>query len=316
MKTLDFTENKVQVLGLDDLEQSYHENHVDGTPVNGIYHYVLIHQLLEIFQSHGLQPDVQEIFAANNRDSQRPGVTVLPEVEERDGKGALSAHLMRRVYANIALRCDESDEVVTNVAVAYHQRGIQLAIGPMVKVCHNQCIMGRPDVAANYSCFGGDKLDKQQRTVDHLIDQAAAWAMAYEEQQKERNTFFQQMRETQITWPEVIAEIFGHLLTHRVKHDSKLDNIHCSSPYALNSAQLNEACEAVWYKDWEFQSYGRTLTFWDVYQCMNNILKPDSMDIPAVLPQSLALIETLQYMLRSEIELYKNKRISKLIIED
>ena len=40
MRTLDFTKEKVQVLTLEELEQSYHENHVDGTPVNGIYHFI------------------------------------------------------------------------------------------------------------------------------------------------------------------------------------------------------------------------------------------------------------------------------------
>ena len=49
MRTLDFTKEKVQVLTLEELEQSYHENHVDGTPVNGIYHFVLIQQMLELF---------------------------------------------------------------------------------------------------------------------------------------------------------------------------------------------------------------------------------------------------------------------------
>ena len=296
MKTLDFTENKVQVLGLDDLEQSYHENHVDGRPVNGIYHYVLIHQLLEIFQSHGLQPDVQEIFAANNRDSQRPGVTVLPEVEERDGKGAVSAHLMRRVYANIALRCDESDDVVTNVAVAYHQKGIQLAIGPMVKVCHNQCIMGRPDVAANYSCFSGcgvSRPDKQQRTIDHLLDVAAAWAMGYEEQQKRRNTFFQQLREREFGSIPEARKFIGQLMERRIRYDSRDDRIHDPLTYALNSAQINEATEKLLVAI--VSAPHGSLTYWEAYQCLNSVLKPDKMDIPAVLPQSLALIGELGY---------------------
>ena len=291
MKTLDFTENKVQVLGLDDLEQSYHENHVDGTPVNGIYHYVLIHQLLEIFQSHGLQPDVQEIFAANNRDSQRPGVTVLPEVEERDGKGAVSAHLMRRVYANIALRCDESDEVVTNVAVAYHQRGIQLAIGPMVKVCHNQCIMGRPDVVANYGCFHNESWTKENRTVDHLLNTAAAWAMAYEEQQKVRNKFFQQLREKDLGDDWDVKELIGHFVMRRVRVDSRDPRIHEPVEYALNSAQINEATANLVVA---LIPKPHSLTFWQAYQCLNSVLKPDKMDIPAVLPQSLALIEELK----------------------
>jgi len=39
-------------------------------------------------------------------------------------------------------------------------------------------------------------------------------------------------------------------------------------------------------------------TYWDAYQERNTVLKPDRMDIPQVLPQSLALFETLTEMIK------------------
>ena len=39
-------------------------------------------------------------------------------------------------------------------------------------------------------------------------------------------------------------------------------------------------------------------SYWDAYQRLNTVLKPDRMDIPAVLPQSLALFETLNELAR------------------
>ena len=108
-KQLNFAEKPVQVLTLDEHEKSYHENLPTGDPVGGIYHFALIQQVLALFENRGLKPVVQEIFAAANRDSKRPGVTILPQLEEKFGEKAIEAHLLRRVYANIEIRCDETD---------------------------------------------------------------------------------------------------------------------------------------------------------------------------------------------------------------
>ena len=39
MSTLNFAEKPVQVLTLEELEKSYHENMPTGQPVGGIYHF-------------------------------------------------------------------------------------------------------------------------------------------------------------------------------------------------------------------------------------------------------------------------------------
>ena len=68
-RTLNFAEAPVQVLTLEELEKSYHENLPTGDPVGGIYHFALIQKVLELFEQRGLKPVVQEVFAAANRDS-------------------------------------------------------------------------------------------------------------------------------------------------------------------------------------------------------------------------------------------------------
>ena len=45
-KKLNFAEAPVQVLTLEELEKSYHENLTTGEPVGGIYHFALIQQVL------------------------------------------------------------------------------------------------------------------------------------------------------------------------------------------------------------------------------------------------------------------------------
>ena len=180
-RQLNFAEAPVQVLTLEELEKSYHENLPTGDPVGGIYHFALIGEVLEAFEQRGLKPVIQEIFAAANRDSRRPGVTLLPQLEEKYGERAIEAHLLRRVYANIEIRSDETDDIVTCLAVAYHQKGIQLGIGPMVKVCHNQTILGAQDVVSNYSCWGMQKSDgrckkSEKLGVEDIITRAQQWA--------------------------------------------------------------------------------------------------------------------------------------------
>ena len=45
-RQLNFAEKSVQVLTLEELEKSYHENLTTGEPVGGIYHFALIPQVL------------------------------------------------------------------------------------------------------------------------------------------------------------------------------------------------------------------------------------------------------------------------------
>ena len=114
MSTLNFAEKPVQVLTLEELERSYHENLPTGQPVGGIYHFELIGQVLEAFERRSLKPVVQEIFAAANRDSKRPGVTLLPQLEEKYGERAVEAHLLNSSQIN---------ETAENLLALFTNRG-------------------------------------------------------------------------------------------------------------------------------------------------------------------------------------------------
>ena len=287
-RPLNFAEAPVQVLTLDELEKSYHENLPTGDPVGGIYHFALIQQVLELFEKRGLKPVVQEIFAAANRDSKRPGVTLLPQLEEKFGERAIEAHLLRRVYANIEIRSDETDDVVTCLAVAYHQKGIQLGIGPMVKVCHNQTILGAQDVVSNYTCFGGQNR-KDKLSLEMVLARAEQWAEDYEPYQKIRAERVSAMKSVQMD-REGMLRLIGVLVEKRILHDSANEVLRVATPYPLNSGQINETAEQLI----ALMRHDEPITYWDAYQQLNTVLKPGRMDIPQVLPQSLALYEALQ----------------------
>ena len=288
MSTLNFAEKSVQVLTLEELERSYHENLPTGQPVGGIYHFDLIARALEAFESRGLKPVVQEIFAAANRDSKRPGVTLLPQLEEQFGEKAVEAHLLRRVYANIEIRSDETDDIVTCLAVAYHQKGIQLGIGPMVKVCHNQTILGAQDVVSNYTCYGGQNR-KDKLSVEDVLARAQLWADEYEPYQKIRRDRMAQMNSAQFGHQDMYR-LIGMLVEKRILHDTQNDVLHQNAPYPLNSGQINETAENLM----ALMRHDEPISYWDAYQELNTVLKPDRMDIPQVLPQSLALFDCLK----------------------
>ena len=286
-RTLNFAEAPVQVLTLDELEKSYHENLPTGDPVGGIYHFALIQKVLETFEQRGLQPLVQEIFAAANRDSKRPGVTILPQLEEQYGERSIEAHLLRRVYANIEIRSDETNDVVTCLAVAYHQKGIQLGIGPMVKVCHNQTILGAQDVVSNYTCYSGQNR-KDKYSLEMVLNRAEQWADEDEPYQKIRAERVSDMKSAQMD-RERMLRLIGVLVEKRILHDSQNDVLRVSAPYPLNSSQINETSEQLI----ALMRHDEPVSYWDAYQQLNTVLKPSRMDIPQVLPQSLALFETM-----------------------
>lgn len=293
-RKLNFAEQPVQVLTLEELEKSYHENLPTGDPVGGIYHFALIQQVLEIFEKRGLKPVVQEIFAAANRDSKRPGVTLLPQLEEKFGERAIEAHLLRRVYANIEIRSDETDDIVTCLAVAYHQKGIQLGIGPMVKVCHNQTILGAQDVVSNYTCYGGQSR-KDKFTLEMVMDRTQQWADDYEPFQKVRRERMAALKSAQMD-REGMLQLIGVLVEKRILHDTNNDVLRISQPYPLNSSQINETSEQLI----ALMRHDEPISYWDAYQQLNTVLKPGRMDIPQVLPQSLALYETMYENIKTE----------------
>ena len=63
-----FSVNNIETMSLDTLRRTHKENDIYGQPVKGIYHY-----------------EVEEIFAAQNKNKNQPGVVVLPQVEREFG---------------------------------------------------------------------------------------------------------------------------------------------------------------------------------------------------------------------------------------
>ena len=114
----DFQQNNIQILDLNTLQRTHKENDIYGNPLRGVYHYEVINRIVNICNQYGLNHEVEEIFAAQNKSRQNPGVVILPQVEAIHGENAAEAHILRRVYTTIRLNDREPPEMTSNIVVA------------------------------------------------------------------------------------------------------------------------------------------------------------------------------------------------------
>lgn len=277
----DFKENNIEVMNLETLRSTHKENDIYGNPVKGIYHYEVIERMTDICKKYRLNYEVEEIFAAQNKNKSQPGVVVLPQVEQKYGEQAIEAHILRRIYATIRIREWETDELTTTLVVAFHQDGIQAAIGPCVRICHNQCILSPQRSASNY---GRDKL-----TTEQLFDRVDGWLANFEEQMTEDRERIKRLKEKVVTPLEIYAYI-GLLTALRVSHDS-MDKRLASQveTYPLNQGQISVFTEDLL----KLALDKPQITAWDIYNVATELYKPGKTDFPAMIPQNGALAELL-----------------------
>lgn len=277
----DFQNNGVEVMDLDTLQRTYKENDIYGNPIKGIYHYQVILRMVEICKKHQLNYEVEEIFAAQNKNKTQPGVVVLPQVEQKFGEKAVEAHILRRIYTTIRIRNKETDELTTTLVVAYHQDGIQAAIGPCVRICHNQCILSPERSVSNYG--------KRKVTTEELFQRVDEWLGNFEQNMTEDQQRIKRMKEKVLSMVEVYAFI-GLLTALRVSHDSSDRRLSAQvETYPLNQGQISIFTEEVM----KLTLTQKNITAWDIYNIATEIYKPGKTDIPAMIPQNGAMAELL-----------------------
>ena len=277
----DFQKNGIEVMDFQTLQRTYKENDIYGNPIRGIYHYQVIQRIMDICEKHSLNHEVEEIFAAQNRNKTQPGVVILPQVEQAYGEKAVEAHVLRRIYTTIRIKDWETDELTTTLVVAYHQDGIQAAIGPCVKICHNQCILSPDRSVANYG--------KGKVTTEELFETVDGWMANFE---VNMNEDFERIRrlKSRIVTPEEIYMYIGMLTAMRVSHDSTDKKLSSEvETYPLNQGQISAFTEEVLKLSLE----KKQVTAWDLYNVATELYKPGRTDFPALIPQNGAMAELL-----------------------
>ena len=259
----DFDKCKVQVLTLDQLKRTNRENRGDDRSCpHGIYHFALIQQVLDMCNEHGYEAEVYDLFATNNRDKQTPGVSLYPELEQRFGERAVEAHTLRRVYANIRLRNFDTEELTTNLAISYTQKGIQVGFGRNVKICHNQCMLGAGRFVSDYSA----RANMQKENLAGIMRTVGGWLSDAE-------------------------HLVGMLMTIRVQNDTNIKSVRRSgNVYPLNQAQLTKFTESLLVRQKE---EGR-ITAWSFYNCATDLYKPATAETNLILPQNLSMMEFMR----------------------
>ena len=276
-----FSVNNIETMSLDTLRRTQKENDIYGQPVKGIYHYEVIQRMADLCEKHNLNYEVEEIFAAQNKNKNQPGVVVLPQVEREFGVQAVEAHILRRIYTTIRINDWETDELTTTLVVAFHQDGIQAAIGPCVKICHNQCILSPERSVANY---GRDKV-----TTEELFDRVDEWLSNFHTNMTEDRERIKRLKSKVVSPTELYAFI-GLLTAIRVSHDSADKRLSSQvDTYPLNQGQISVFTEDLLKLNLE---KGK-ITLWDIYNVATELYKPGRTDIPAMIPQNGALAELL-----------------------
>lgn len=285
-KFFDFEKAKTQSITLEQLSRTHREDDVYGNPLRGIYHFDLFNKVIDECTELGYNVEVYDMFAAQNRDRQSPGVVRLPQVEAVKGQHAVEAHILRRVYANIRITDFDNDETTTNVAVAFHQKGIQIGFGPNVMICHNQCMLSPELYMSSYSEKGKKGSGME---VAAMLDTLKSWlvdARHIIETDRER---IAKMKETRITAEQMFL-LIGLMTATRVKADTSRKSIRENITYPLNQSQITLFTEDMLeaYHDKEF------VTAWDMYNSATNLYKANRMDIPALLPQNRAMVNFMR----------------------
>ena len=283
----DFEKAKVQTLNLQQLERTHKENDVYGKPLRGIYHYQLMNQIIDMCNEQGYGVEVYDLFAAQNKDRNTPGVVLLPQVEQQFGTRAVEAHILRRVFANIRLTDFDDADNTTNLAVAFHQKGIQVGFGNMVKICHNQCMLSPTQYASTYSEKGTGR--GNGLSIPDLLDTVKSWLFDARHIIVTERERIERMKEVTCN-AETILQIIGLLTAIRVKCDTSVKEIKESKVYPLNQAQISKFTENLLVQ----QHQNDRISVWDIYNAATDLYKANTMDIPSLLPQNRAMVSFLE----------------------
>lgn len=297
-KLADFREEPVQVITLDDLSKTHLENYPDGTPVGGIYHYALIQEILDILEENRLTYEVNDIFCANNKYRRSPGVTVLPAVEKEFGVGSLQSHILRRVFCNITLKEMKIDEKSGyNIAISYTQNGILVGFGPMVYACMNQTICCAESMLSNYTVRGMDRLTTEARKTDYLLLKMREKIQGISQQFDNDRLLVEKLKGSMLTLPDV-QQFMGSLMMQHARSTTNDSLIYTHDFPPLNVAQLTCFAGKMINIEYNLRQHGENeISAWDVINAANHVYKPMLMPFENIVPQSLALSESMMYFL-------------------
>ena len=280
-QTFDFEAEKNIELTLDTLKRTHKENDIFGRPLKGFYHYEAIERIADAAESRGLMPVVSDLWAAQNGSKSQPGVVLLPQVEAVTMPHAVEAHILRRVFCTLNLMKYDDGEKCTNIALTFHQDGVQVAIGQRVTICRNQTILGAEHTAISKGNDQGS-INELFATVEKWLDNAATITDS-DRQRIER------LKAQRLDRPTALMYL-GLLNCMRVAADSRNKALRDRVKVApLNQAQLSIFAEHLT----ERLMMADSLTAWEFLNLATEVHKPTTADMPRIIPTNAALFDMM-----------------------
>lgn len=280
-QTFDFEAEKNIELTLDTLKRTHKENDIFGRPLKGFYHYEAIERIADAAESRGLMPIVSDLWAAQNASKSAPGVVLLPQVEAATMPHAVEAHILRRVFCTLNLMKYDDGEKCTNIALTFHQDGVQVAIGQRVTICRNQTILGAEHTAISKGNDQGS-INELFATVEKWLDNAATIT----DSDRQR---IEKLKAQTFDRPTALMYL-GLLNCMRVAADSRTKAIRDRVKVApLTQAQLSIFAEHLT----ERLMMADSLTAWEFLNLATEVHKPTTADMPRIIPTNAALFDMM-----------------------
>jgi hypothetical protein len=272
-RLLDFKLKPVQSITLAELRETIEEKNIQGNPLMGVFHHVLFSTIAQLLEANKFEYTMEPIYATAGGASQLPGVTKVVHYEEEYGEGALQAHVLRRMITAFNIKRGEDEETTHSIAVAYHQQGIQVAFGPNIKICQNQCIYGSGN---RFQTYGDNKMD-----IDRLYQVVTEWIHDYDVIREKDLMILNKMKEIVLNYSSV-CDMIGELSLKRVAKDS----LHIITEFILQQNQISDLST----KYLEFLCDGtknlnlqKGLTLYEFYNICTSMLKPELTDLPNII---------------------------------
>lgn len=274
----------------------------NGNILNGINAPQLIMEVAQIAKNHHGEARITDLFVADNvNKTQGNGIAINKAIKEAYQKATgtdnipFKAATFNRVFCNIQLVGQHTDTHVANVVVSTNQQGMQVAVGAHCHACRNQTILGASHLVSNYG-------KGKQVSIEEFLGMVDLMLQGY--RFVDDMDALRRMQQYELK-DEHVLMLMGYLRYLYAKYNSRDSAIRSQvtgnyAIYPMDACQLNRFDQCV--VQTERALCGKPMTIYDLYQGATTIYKVARTDMPNILPQNLAFVQTLNEVFDLKIQ--------------
>lgn len=161
----------------------------------------------------------------------------------------------------------------------------------MVKICHNQNMMGEGRFVADYKINNHYASGDAYKTdLTGILAQIGTWLTDAQHIFIEDKETIERMKNSVLT-AEQLYVIIGMLTAIRVAKDTNKKEIkYKGGVYPLNQMQICQLTESLLVE----QKHKNYITAWDFYNAATELYKPHIVDQGMIMPENLAMMEFMR----------------------